>query len=265
MKSLRLMLIDAADTTPQYLPLNLLPNGEAILVEHAASALGIKLTLDFFEPDLVLSEFSLETLQSMQALEVLHELRPGLPLIIVSDRHDEQLVLRAVVRGAFDCVPKHDRTRLLIAMTHALNASRERRLRAKAERSLQESEMRFRIFMEQVPDAIYMKDLEGRFTFVNSVAKRIIGLSAGQIIGKTLHQLYPSDVANRLDANDKRALLVRQPVETTEQVDTPTGQRVFRSVRFPIIGMDGQVTMTGGVSVDIGQRSTAVPERVAAR
>jgi len=251
MKFVRLMLIDAADATPHYLPLELLPEGKNTLVEHAPSAAAIELTLRWFEPDVVLSEFSVGMLQGMQALDLLHRLRPGVPVVLVSERHDEQLELEALRHGVFDCVPRNDRARLLAVITHALSVTRERRFRAAAERAWQESELRFRVFMEHMPGAVYMKDLDGRFTFVNSVARRVIGLSASQIIGKTLHQLYPSDVADQLAANDQRALQVRQPIEALERVDTPSGPRVFRSVKFPIIGIDGHATMTGGFSVDL--------------
>jgi PAS domain S-box-containing protein len=251
MKPVRLMLIDAAESTPHYLPLDLFHGGESPVVEHAASAQAIELTLRWFEPDLVLSEFSVAALREMRALELVRQWRVGVPLIIVSEEHDEQLELEALREGAFDCVPRHDKARLLAAMTHALSVTHERRFRAEAERAWQESEIRFRIFMEHMPGAVYMKDLDGRFTYVNSAAKRVIGLSAGQIIGKTLHQLYPSDVADRLAANDDWALKVRQPIEAMEKVDTPNGPRVFRSIKFPIIGMDGHATMTGGFSVDM--------------
>jgi len=82
-------------------------------------------------------------------------------------------------------------------------------------------------------------------------ARDLFGLSVTQIIGETLHQLYQSDVADRLAANDDWALKVRQPIEAMEKVDTPNGPRVFRSIKFPIIGMDGHATMTGGFSVDM--------------
>jgi len=256
MKSVRLMLIDTTDATPSYLPLDLLPQGSDTLIEHAASAHAIETTLHWFEPDVVLSEFSVATLQSMRALDLLHRLRPGVPVVLVSEQHDEQLVLEALRHGAFDCVPKSDRARVLTVIAHALSVTRERRFRAAAERAWQESELRFRLFMEHMPGAVYMKDLDGRFTFVNSMARRVIGLSASQIIGKTLHQLYPSEVADQLAANDHRALQVRQPIEALERVDTPSGPRVFRSVKFPIVGVDGHATMTGGFSVDL---SPAVP------
>jgi len=251
MKSVRLMLIDAADATPRYLPLELLPEGPDTLVEHAASTREIELTLQWFEPDVVLSEYSVPVLREMQALELIHRLQPGVPLVLVEEQHSEELELEALRHGAFDCVPRNDRARLLAVIMHALSVTRERRFRVEAERAWQESELRFRLFMEHMPGAVYMKDLDGRFTFVNSVAKRVIGLSASKIIGKTLHQLYPSDVADKLAANDSRALQVRQPIEAMERVDTPDGPRVFRSIKFPIIGMDGHATMTGGFSTDM--------------
>jgi PAS domain S-box-containing protein len=260
MKLARVLLIDATEVTPRYLPSDLLRGGEKILIEHAASAQAIELTLRWFEPDVVLSEFSVAMLQEMQALDLLHRLRPGVPLVFISDEPNEQLELDALRHGAFDCVPRNDKARLLAVMSHAISVTHERRFRAEAERAWQESEIRFRLFMEHMPGAVYMKDLEGRFTFVNSVARRVIGLSASQIIGKTLHQLYPADVADRLAANDDRALKVRQAIEAMEQVDTPNGPRIFRSIKFPIIGMDGHATMTGGFSVDM---TTASPERPA--
>lgn len=255
MKPVRLMLIDVADSTPQYLPLELLRGGGKVLVEHAASAEAIALTLRWFEPNVILSEFSVAALQRVQALDLISRLRPDAPLIIVSAEHDEQLELEALREGAFDCVPRNDKARLLAAMTHALSVVHERRFRVEAERAWQESEIRFRQFMQHVPGAVYMKDLDGRFTYINSVARRVIGLPAGQIIGQTLHQLYPSDVADRLAANDDRALKVRQPIEAMEKVDTPKGARVFRSIKFPIIGLDGHAVMTGGISVDVTEAS----------
>ena len=260
MKLARVLLIDATEATPRYLPSDLLRGGEKILVEHASTVQAIELILRWFEPDVVLSEFSVAMLQKMQALDLMRRLRPGLPLVFISDEPNEQLELDALRQGAFDCVPRNDKARLLAVMTHAISVTHERRFRAEAERAWQESEIRFRLFMEHMPGAVYMKDLEGRFTFVNSVARRVIGLSASQIIGKTLHQLYPPDVAERLAANDDRALKVRQAIEAMEQVDTPNGPRIFRSIKFPIVGLDGHAIMTGGFSVDM---TTALPERPA--
>lgn len=54
-------------------------------------------------------------------------------------------------------------------------------------------------------------------TYVNSAAKRTIGRPAAEILGRTLEQLYPADVAAAYAENDQWALKVRQPVEAVEE------------------------------------------------
>src|SRR5947208_284319 len=129
MKPVRLMLIDAAASTPHYLPLDLIHGGASTVVEHAASAQAIELTLRCFEPDLIVSEFSVAALQDMQALELLRQRWVDAPLIVVIEEHNEPLELETLRAGAFDCVPRNDKARLLAAMMHALNLTHERRFR----------------------------------------------------------------------------------------------------------------------------------------
>ncbi len=251
MKPIRLLLIRDEHTPADFLPLDLLPFGARVVTEHADSALLVEQALQWLEPDLVVAEYELPALPRLQALRLVRRLRPSVPVIVVADARDEARELEALHHGALDCVAKADRTRLLAAMRHALNEVHERRARLEAERALQDSELRFRLFMEHMPGAVYMKDLDGRYTYVNRVAQRVIGRPAAQIVGQTPHQLFPPDVADVLVANDERALKVRQPVEAIEEADTPNGRRVFLSTKFPVIGADGLPMMVGGFSVDI--------------
>jgi len=255
MNAIRVLVIDDEKSTSDLLALDMLQGGVRVVTERATSPGQIEEALQWFEPDLVLSEFELPELDGMQALEIVHRLRPGVPFVFVSNAGGEQQELEALRQGALDFVPRDDRVRLLSAVRHALNEAFERRARKQAELALQESEIRFRLFMEHLPGAVYMKDLEGRFTYINAFAKNAMGRPASQIIGQTLEQLYPPDVAKSLGANDQRALSVRQPVEVMEEVDTPDGPRTFLSIKFPVIGANGQPAMVGGFSVDITQRT----------
>jgi len=261
MKPIRILLIDESDSPPAFLPLEGLQGGARVITEHAHSAPAVEQSLHWFKPDLVLSEFGLPGFNALHALELVRRLSPEIPFVFVSDSLSESQALNALRQGAFDHVPKGDRMRLLSVLRHALSKVFERRARIDAERALQESEMRFRLFMEHMPGAVYMKDLDGRFTFVNSVAKRIMGRPGEEILGKTLHQLYPSDVADAMSENDRRALSVRQPVEALERAETPEGQRIFLSVKFPVISVDGQPVMVGGFSIDVTQAKAAAPDR----
>lgn len=255
MNAIRVLIIDTFDSIGDLLATDMLQVGMQVATERADSRAGIEEALQWFEPDLVLSEFGLPELDGMQTLGLVRRLRPAVPFIFISEKRGEQMELDALRQGALDYVPKSDRVRLLSAVRHALNEAFERRVRRDAERALQESEMRFRLFMEHMPGAVYMKDLDGKFTYVNTVAKRTIGRPAGEILGRTLRQLYPAEVAAAYAENDQRALKVRQPVEAIEEVMTADGLRKFRSVKFPVVGVDGLPVMIGGFSVDITQRT----------
>ena len=45
--------------------------------------------------------------------------------------------------------------------------------------------------IEATPDAIFVKDLEGRYVLVNAAFARFIGKSAAEIAGKNDFELYP--------------------------------------------------------------------------
>ena len=255
MKAIRALVIDDAESPIDLLATDLPQGGARVVTEHTDTLRGVEEALQWFEPDLVLSEFALPELDGMQVLGVVRRLRPAVPFVFVSDARSEQQQLEALRAGALDCVPRSDRVRLMSAVHHALNEAFERRARHEAERALQDSEIRFRLFMEHLPGAVYMKDLDGRFTYVNTIAERMIGRPAGDILGHTLWQLYPADVAAVLTENDQRALNVRQPVEMVEQVMTPDGLRTFLSVKFPVLDVDRLPVMVGGFSLDITQRT----------
>ena len=71
---------------------------------------------------------------------------------------------------------------------------------AEAVRMVRHSEERFRIMVDAIQDyAIFTVDPEGRIDSWNRGAERMLGYSAAEIVGKTLHGLYPSDLQADVD------------------------------------------------------------------
>ena len=82
--------------------------------------------------------------------------------------------------------------------------------RKQAEQALRESEARFREFVEQASDAIFMADLDGRYTDVNGAGCRMLGYTREEIIGKTIADLIQPEDIPRLEQH-KEFLLQGDP------------------------------------------------------
>src|SRR5215831_21094390 len=65
--------------------------------------------------------------------------------------------------------------------------------------------------METTPDAIFVKDLDGRYVLVNEAAARFLGKSPEDIIGKHDLELYPEETARRFIEADRQVLATGEP------------------------------------------------------
>jgi PAS domain S-box-containing protein len=60
--------------------------------------------------------------------------------------------------------------------------------------------------IEATPDAVFIKDKQGRYVFVNPQATSIFGKPAEDIIGKTPSDLFPPDVAQAMEDSDSTVM-----------------------------------------------------------
>ena len=65
--------------------------------------------------------------------------------------------------------------------------------------------------IEATPDAIFVKDLEGRYVLVNEAFARFIGKSQSDIVGRNDFELYPEADAREFVAADRRVLASGTP------------------------------------------------------
>ena len=72
------------------------------------------------------------------------------------------------------------------------------------------SEQRLRLLVSRAPDAIFVANLDGRYTEVNEAACRLLGLPADQIVGRTILDFIPPADAERLLA-ERQELLDQGP------------------------------------------------------
>jgi diguanylate cyclase (GGDEF)-like protein/PAS domain S-box-containing protein len=202
----------------------------------------------------VLSDYSLPGFSGLRALEMVRARCPDTPFIFVSGTIGEERAIEALKLGANDYVLKDRRARLLPAIRLVLREAAAHSARRRAEMELAASERRFNAFMQHLAGAAYMKDIAGRFTFVNGGVARIIGRAPEECLGRKVEELFPPEYARQYSDNDRDALASGAPVERIEHVPFPDGVHSFLTHKFPIWGSDDTPVAVGGIALDVTER-----------
>jgi PAS domain S-box-containing protein len=123
--------------------------------------------------------------------------------------------------------------------------------------ALAESERKYRLLTENSPDMIYFIDSGGCIRYVNEYAAKIMGGRPGDIIGKSLSDLFDPGTAQRHLEGVHAVIGSRQPSRAEMFESLPSGG-AWLDVRLnPLIDERGNVLGVLGLSHDISDRKNA--------
>ena len=134
-KPLRVLLLEDDEADVALISHELQRSGMRILLAQVDSAESFTAALKSFVPDVVLSDHSLAQFDSGAALEVLREVRPTAPFIIVTGNLSAAQAGTAIRAGAEDVVLKTHMRGIEASITNALAA--RRRLHALTDRQIE--------------------------------------------------------------------------------------------------------------------------------
>ncbi|HLA31369.1 MAG: hypothetical protein A2Y50_10680 [Pseudomonadales bacterium RIFCSPLOWO2_12_59_9] len=107
-------------------------------------------------------------------------------------------------------------------------------------------------------DAVFVKDIQGRYLLINTAAAEVAGRSASDIVGRDDYFLFPAETARDVMARDREIIAGGQTQTLEEHVSTFDGQeRVFLVIKGPVFDEQGRVNGLFGISRDITQRQQA--------
>jgi PAS domain S-box-containing protein len=149
----------------------------------------------------------------------------------------------AEVREARDLLEHRvqERTHELVLATHAVR----------------ESQARLQSILDNTAAVVYMKDLDGRYLFVNRRYEQLFHVSNADMCGKRDIDLFPLEIVGMLRANDQRALEAGAPVQFEETIPQDDGPHHYVAVKFPLFDDAGQPYAIGGVSTDLTELKRA--------
>jgi PAS domain S-box-containing protein len=165
--------------------------------------------------DVVISDYRMKGWTAMDALAMIQESWPGVPLILVSGTLGDELAVECMKKGITDYLLKGQLARLPMAIRHAREGRALREAETRALDALRESEEHYRTLVENAPEAIVLLDIDQR-KFVDSNGRALT------LFGLTREALLQSGVRD---------------VSATTQVDGATAQTMERLFSEP--GLEG--------------------------
>lgn len=134
--------------------------------------------------------------------------------------------------------------------------------RQHAEEALRASEHFLNSIIENIPDTIFVKDAATlRFVRLNKAGEQLLGCRREELLGKSVHDLFPAREAEFFAMKDRDVLRSRQMVDIAEEsVLTRRGSRLVHTMKIPILDSRGEPQFLLGISRDITEDKRAEAE-----
>jgi sigma-B regulation protein RsbU (phosphoserine phosphatase) len=185
--------------------------------------------------------------RAQEALEHTLTRAPSTPVVVLANPAQELQAMKALQTGAADYLLKGRLDGELLARSLRYAIKRKR-----SELALRQSESLFHSLVEGLPQNIYRKDRDGRFTFANHRFCTTLARPLAEVLGKTDLDFYPRDLAEKHRREDRRVLQTGQPLELVEVRHSLAGERTFvQVIKTPVLDFRGRVVGTQGIFWDI--------------
>jgi PAS domain S-box-containing protein len=187
--------------------------------------------------------------------------------IIAAARADEQRLLELRYRDAEQLAGQSHTfyltllatvTVLMTAMLFGLR--RELSERVRLQRAVQDRELRLKAILDNAPQIVFLKDLQGHYQFGNRAFLHLLGLRPGDLQTAADRDVFPPEVVQQLRADDRAAVAHGGALTLRERIPIGGVPRLFETVKFPLFDVEGVCQGVCGIAQDITQREDAERE-----
>ncbi len=224
--------------------------GEAYECEFASTVEGARRRLDTGTFQLAICNLEAKGSSGLGlAGEIVRDYPQTATIVLMTGEDDPEAARRAFAHGVYGyLVEPFWPGQLLISVMSAL---RRRDLEIAAQAHSQNLEDRRQTIIDMAPIGIYAKDISGHYVVSNDTADLMAGMESGGLLGKTDEAFLSGDELDVGKSSFGRVLEEGVPHERVDTVEIAGDTRTFKTIRFPLLGEDGELDAVGGISVDI--------------
>lgn len=189
-KPLNVLMVDDSSLDASLLERTLQRGGFEVTSKVVVSAKELRFELEKPNWDIVTSDHSMPQFNAIEALNIMKELRPELPFIIVSGDMDIDLVVALMQGGAKDYVNKLEITRIIPVIERELISCNLAREKKRCELESKRTETYFRTLFDSALDGLLIVDARtGIVRDVNPSLVNLTGYSKEEILEREISEL----------------------------------------------------------------------------
>ncbi len=114
-----------------------------------------------------------------------------------------------------------------------------------------------RDLLDYSPNVIFLKDPEGRFLFINQYGEKYLNVRNQDIVGKTVHDIFPKKDADRYVKEDQQVLETREPLTIEDVMMKNHATRTYVLTKFPLFDENDEPYAVGSIATDITEHRRA--------
>jgi two-component system cell cycle sensor histidine kinase/response regulator CckA len=153
-----------------------------------------------FQPDIVLSDYSLPQFSGLDALRLLKQSPVPTPFILITGSLTEEVAVECMKEGAHDYILKTSLKRLPSAVLNALAKRQTEQEKIRAEAALQRSEELYRLIAQNTSDLICILNTKGNYVYASPSHREVLGYRPEELLGRSCFSLiHPDDLSMAKD------------------------------------------------------------------
>ncbi len=125
--------------------------------------------------------------------------------------------------------------------------------RNRVEQEVRNSQRQIRTLVDGIGSIITLKDREGRYQLLNATYSKYVGTSENEVLGKSAHDLWPKEMADKIVEVENRVLERGEAITYEEIIPTADGseKRSFMTTKTPLVNEAGEIYGICGIATDI--------------